>query len=200
MHLDEPSWLPLAATEWVSLLSGGSLYLLAIGLVLACFLSWLTNLITLPGNWICVLLIGLYAWLGPQSGRLSISLVTLGVTFAIAFVGEVIEFVASAAGAKNAGASTKSTIYSIFGSIVGAVVGGIVGVPIPVVGQIFAAIIFGGLGAAFGAMYGEWTDGRAWRDNWNVGQAAFWGKLFGTIGKFSVGLLIVLTVVVAVCV
>lgn len=172
----------------------------AMGLVLACVVSWLTNLITLPGNWICVVMIGLWVWLGPESGRLSIGLVTLGVTFAIAFFGEVVEFMASAAGAKKAGASTKSTIYSIVGSLAGAIFGGIIGVPVPVIGQVIAAILFGGLGAAAGAMYGEWTDGRDWRENWTVGRAAFLGKLFGTVGKFSVGLMIIVATVIALCV
>ncbi|MCC9600035.1 DUF456 domain-containing protein [Stieleria sp. JC731] len=183
-------------TPW----SATGVAIVAVLLVLASIVSWLTNLITLPGNWLCVLMLGGYVWVGPQEGRPAIGVVTLIVTFAIAFIGEVIEFFASAAGAKKAGASTKSTVYSIVGSILGAIIGGIVGVPVPIIGQAIAAIVFGGIGAAAGAMYGEWTDGRKWTENWTVGKAAFVGKLFGTLGKFSIGSLIIVAELVALAV
>ena len=49
-------------------------------------------------------------------------------------------------------------------------------------------------------MYGEWTDGRSWRENWTIGHAAFWGRTFGTIGKVSAGLVIVLIAITGVIV
>jgi uncharacterized protein YqgC (DUF456 family) len=165
---------------------------LLVSLVLLCSIAWLTNLISLPGNWICVLLIALYAYFGPSEGRTAVGVATVVATFVLALVGELIEFVAGAYGAKRAGASRKSTLYSIIGSIAGATVGAIVGVPIPLIGSLVAAIAFGGLGAAAGAMYGEWTDGRAWKENWLIGQSTFWGRTFGTLGKFGTGLVMLI--------
>lgn len=182
-------------TEW---LETTGIVLLVIALVVACLVSWLTNMIALPGNWICVLLIALYAWLGPSEGRVAISYGSVLAGFAFALLGEVFEFFAGAAGAQRAGASRKSTLYSIIGSMAGAMTGAIVGVPVPVVGSVIAAILFGGIGAAAGAMYGEWNDGRSWKENWVIGHATFWGRTFGTLGKVLAGLMIVILLIAAV--
>ncbi|MCS7468180.1 DUF456 family protein [Stieleria sp. ICT_E10.1] len=186
------------ADGWTPWLETTGVILLAIGLVLGCLAAWITNLIALPGNWICVLLIALYAWLGPATGRLAIGYGPVLAGFALALVGELFEFFAGAAGAKRAGASRKSTLYSIIGSMAGAITGAVVGVPVPVVGSVIAAILFGGIGAAAGAMYGEWSDGRSWKENWSVGHSTFWGRTFGTLGKVLAGLLIVILVLAAV--
>jgi uncharacterized protein YqgC (DUF456 family) len=136
-------------------------------------------------------MLALYAWIGPADSRAAISYTAVTAAFAVALIGELIEFVAGAAGAKRAGASRRATVFAVVGSIVGAVSGAIVGIPVPVLGPLLAAILFGGLGAAAGAMYAEWTDGRPWRESWTIGQAAFWGRTVGVIGKFGVGLVIV---------
>lgn len=183
---------------WTAWLATAGVGLLAIGLVVACIVAWMTNLVALPGNWICVLLIALYAWLGPSEGRAAIGYGAVLGGFALAFAGEAFEFFASAMGAQRAGASRKSTLYSIIGSVVGAMTGAIVGVPIPVVGSVIAAIVFGGVGAAAGAMYGEWSDGRDWKENWMIGHATFWGRTVGTLGKTFAGLGIVAIAITAV--
>jgi len=192
--------LPIAQDQtamWNDWFGSTGIVLLVLGLILVCLVSWMANLVALPGNWICVLLVALYAWLGPESGRAAIGYGVVLVCFALALVGEVIEFAAGALGAKRAGASRKATLYSIIGSVCGAIAGALIGVPIPVVGPILAAILFGGLGAAAGAMYGEWSGGRAWKENFTVGQATFWGRTFGTLGKFAAGAVIVLLVIIA---
>ena len=172
--------------------------LLAVAVVLVCLIAWAINLIGLPGNWLAVAILALYAWLGPQEGRLAIGYGVVSAAFVMALVGELIEFAAGAYGAKRAGASRRSTLFAMFGSLIGAVSGAVIGVPVPVIGSILAAILFGGLGAAAGAMYGEWTDGRPWQESWTIGQAAFWGRTFGVFGKVGAGLVIVGIVVTAV--
>lgn len=172
---------------------------LAVVFLVSCLVAWATNLITLPGNWIVALLVALYAWLGTDSSRLGLGLVSVLVVFVLALFGEAVEFLAGAAGAKRAGASRKSTLYAIMGSMGGAIVGAIIGVPVPILGPVIAAILFGGLGATAGAMYGEWTDGRDWKRNWSIGQAAFWGRTFGTLGKVTVGLAMLGWVALALC-
>ena len=183
--------------SWTDSLGTAGLIVVAVLLVVASLVAWGLNLIALPGNWLCVLLIAGYAWLGPGEGRLSIGVGAVIGTFVLALIGEGIEFLAGAAGARKAGASKKSTLYSIIGSVAGAILGGIVGVPIPVVGSALAAILFGGIGAAAGAMYGEWTDGRKWRENWSIGHATFWGRTFGVLGKMVAGAVIVAVTVCA---
>ncbi|MGB7329185.1 MAG: DUF456 family protein [Rubripirellula sp.] len=165
--------------------------LLATGLVVLCVVAWVLNLISLPGNWLGVALLALFAWLGPESGRAAIGPVAVGAAFVFALAGEVIEFAAGAMGAQKAGASRRSTLFAMIGSMIGAIGGAIIGVPVPLIGPVLAAILFGGMGAMAGAMYGEWSDGRAWKESWSIGHAAFWGRTFGTLGKFAAGLVIV---------
>lgn len=166
----------------------------ALSLLTLCVVAWALNLIALPGNWIVVALVGLYVWLGPEEGRVALSWQLAVGTFIVALVGELIEFLAGAVGAQRAGASRRSTLLAVVGSLVGALVGAVVGLPIPVVGSVLAALLFGSAGATAGAMYGEWTNGKSWRDSWTVGHAAFWGRLLGTLGKLSSGLVILLAV------
>ncbi|MFG0265756.1 MAG: DUF456 domain-containing protein [Rhodopirellula sp. JB055] len=163
---------------------------LGLGLILGCTLAWLLNLVALPGNWLAIALMAMYAWLGPETGRWQLGLASLTIAFVLGLVGELVEFLAGAMGASRAGASRRATLMAIVGSILGAIAGGIVGLPIPVVGPVLAAILFGGLGATAGAMFAEWNDGKAWRENWRIGQAAFWGRTTGTVGKMVAGLLI----------
>ena len=119
-------------------------------IVVCCVLSWATNLISVPGNWISVALLALYVWLGPEEGRAMMGGTTLVIAFGLALLGEIIEFVAGAAGARRAGASRRATTFAMVGSIVGAVVGAVVGLPVPVFGSVLAAMLFGGLGATAG--------------------------------------------------
>ncbi len=169
----------------------------AIVLALTCMAAWALNLLALPGNWVAIGAVAVYVWLGPNDGRAAIGISVLAVAFVIALLGEAIELIAAATGAKRAGASRRSTIFALIGSFIGAIAGAIVGIPIPAVGSILAAILFGGTGATIGAMYGEWSDGRPWRESWAVGHAAFWGRTFGMLGKLAAGVAIVLLVIFA---
>lgn len=173
---------------------------MAIGIVVLCLIGWALNLIALPGNWIAVAFLALYAWLGPSGDRAEIGFAVPAIAFGFAMLGEVFEFAASAVGARKAGASRRSTLFAMIGSMVGAMAGAFIGIPIPVVGPVLAAILFGGLGATAGAIYGEWSDGRKWRESWWIGHAAFWGRTFGTLGKVTAGLAIVALALIAVLV
>lgn len=169
-----------------------------IGLVIVCFLSWLLNLVNLPGNWVAIAVIALYAWQGPAAGRVEIGWPVLAISFTLALIGEALEFAAGAFGARRAGASRRSTIYAILGSFVGAIAGAIVGIPIPVIGSLIAAVLFGAIGATAGAMYGEWSGGKSWQESWPIGQAAFWGRLAGTLAKLVAGFGIIVVIIWAV--
>ena len=122
------------------------------------------------------------------------------ISFALALAGETIEFAAGALGAQRAGASRRATAFAMIGSMIGAIAGAVIGLPIPVIGSVLAAILFGGLGATAGAMYGHWSDGKPWKESWTIGHAAFWGRTFGTLGKMLAGLVIVVAIILGVIV
>lgn len=165
---------------------------IALLLVVACACAWLLNLVALPGNWIAVGLLSAYAWLGPSSGRASLGLVPVVFAFGLALTGEILEFATAAVSVNKAGASRRATVFAIVGSVLGAILGGIIGFPVPVLGPMLAALLFGGCGAMAGAIYGEWSDGRPWSQSWRVGKASFWGRTMGTTAKTIAGLVIIL--------
>jgi uncharacterized protein len=151
--------------------------------------GWIMNVLGMPGNWIIVALgVGAY-FLTEESQMAHVGLIPLIMMVAIAGVGELLEFAASALGASRLGASKRATLLAIVGSIVGAIVGLFVGgvIPIPVVGSVIGSLLLGGAGAAAGAVGGERWAGKSWDDSLQVGQAAFWGRLLGTIGKAVCG-------------
>ena len=162
-------------------------YLLAGTLVVACTLAWLGNLFGAPDNWLVVGLAALFAWLATDASGRGLSWACVGWLAALALIGETMEFAAGATGAVKQGASRRSIVYSLVGGFGGSLAGAGVGVPIPVVGSLVGALIGGSLGAFAGAYYGETTLMRSHGESVAVGKAAFWGRLWGTVGKFIVG-------------
>lgn len=193
---------PLLAesTTWTAWLEPTGTVLLAITVVLLCMIAWAGNLIALPGNWAAVLILLVYAFLGPQTGNASMGYTPVIAAFGFALLGEGFEFVAAAMGAQKAGASRKATLLAMLGSMAGAMLGALVGLPVPIVGQVLAAILFGGLGATLGAMLGEWHNGSSWRESLPIGHAAFWGRTIGTLGKVAAGAVIVVIAMISVMV
>src|SRR6516225_5260304 len=94
-------------------------YLVAIALIVLSCLAWLSTLLTLPGNWIVVGLAALFAWWFPAEAGRGIAWTTVGVAAALAAVGELIEFVAGAAGAAKHGASRRAVALSLVGAMAG---------------------------------------------------------------------------------
>jgi uncharacterized protein YqgC (DUF456 family) len=170
-------------------------YLSAILLVGSVVVGWVLTLVGLPGIWLMVLAAAGYAWLGPESGVMQIAGTTVGGLAVLAALSEAAEFVAGMWGAHRAGGSRRAALFALVGSLVGAVVGGIVGVPIPIVGPPIAAVMGGALGALIGAGLAESSRGERAEKSWQVGQAAFWGRLIGT-GIKTVAATIIAAVIV----
>src|SRR3954465_9477816 len=116
--------------------------------VAAVLVFWFTNLLGLPGNWLIVGTAALYAWLLPG---VVVRWPVTGVVTGLALVGELVEFAASAAGVKRSGGSGLGAFLALVGSVIGAITGMFVGIPVPVIGSLLAALLFGGLGALCGA-------------------------------------------------
>jgi len=160
-------------------------------LIISVLTFWVLNLIGLPGNWFIVGAATIYSGLMPPESRGGLDWTLVGILAGLALLGEVLEFVAGAAGVKKAGGSRGGIILALIGSFVGAMAGLFVGVPVPVVGSVIAAVLFAGLGALGGAMLGESLAGRNWTTSWQIGKAAFWGRLFGTVAKVLIGTILV---------
>jgi uncharacterized protein YqgC (DUF456 family) len=169
----------------------------AVVLLLVLLVCWAVNVVGLPGNWAMILAAAVYWWFMPAEIRVNFHWGVLIGLVALALAGEIIELLAGAAGASQAGGSKRGAVLALVGSLAGGVLGLFVGLPIPVVGQIAAALIFASLGAMGGAMLGEHWKGRELEEGLKVGQAAFWGRLFGTLGKFACGAVMLVVVLAA---
>ncbi|MGE0608702.1 MAG: DUF456 family protein [Pirellulales bacterium] len=156
-------------------------------LVLALLTGWVLTIFSLPGNWLMVVAVGLFAWFVPADSRAAISWKWVAALVVLALLGEIAELLAAALGAAKGGGSKRGTVLAVIGSVVGSLGLALVGLPIPVVGPVVAAVLGAALGALGGAMLGEHWKGRTLNESWKVGQGAFWGRLLGTLAKVSIG-------------
>ncbi len=159
--------------------------------VVVLVLSWFAQLVGLPGNWTIVAVTALYAWLLPGEHLTAVGWRSVLFLVALAVLGEIVEFAAGAMGVSTAGGSRRGAVLAIVGSLVGGIVGLFVGLPIPIVGSLVSAVLFGGLGALAGAMLGETWKGRDFEASLEVGKAAFVGRILGTVAKMVICTLMV---------
>ena len=163
---------------------------LAILLTLLAAMGWILNVLGMPGNWLVVLLGGLCFWFRTEEQATHIALATLLVMLLAAVIGELLEFAAGALGASRRGATKRGTALAICGSIAGAIAGLFVGTPIPIIGSLVASLLLGAAGAFSGAVLGERWAGKEWDASVEIGNAAFWGRLLGTVGKAVCGTIV----------
>ncbi len=162
---------------------------LAILLTALALTSWGANLLGLPGNWLVTALAAACLWLRPESTITHVAWTALIIILLAALVGELLEFAASALGASRMGGSRRGTALAMVGSIGGAIAGLFFGtlIPIPIVGNLIASLMLGALGAFSGAIVGERWAGKDWDASIQIGNAAFWGRLLGTVAKAVCG-------------
>jgi len=181
--------------EWFFLLSfclllynPGMLYVWLVILVLlnACWLGLV--FFGLPGNWLIVISASLFAWWRADDEVFSIY--TLAVVVLLALVGEVIEFLAGAGGARRAGAGWKGSAAAIGGAIIGGIAGTFV---MPFFGTLIGAC----LGAGAGAWAVGLTAGHEMQKSIRIGVGAGLGQFIGITGKFVIGVVIWLIVTIA---
>lgn len=142
-------------------------WLLAIALIVGGLVGTIYPL--LPG--VPMIFIGMWvgAWVDGYERVGTYTLVLLGVLTVISIV---LDFVASALGAKRVGASRKAVSMALVGSIVG----------------IFFGLIGLLLGPFIGAVIGELMARSDARQAMNVGIATWIGLLLGTIAKLAISL------------
>ena len=167
-------------------------------LLLAVLLAaWLLTVAGMPGNWLMVAATALYAWLVPTDASTSIGWGVVLASAILAGLGELLEMAAGALGVAKVGGSKRGAALALLGSMIGGLAGMAVGLPIPLVGPLVGAVLFAGLGALLGAAIGERWKGRELAISWQVGKAAFWGRLLGTLAKVLVGSIMLVVVAVA---
>ncbi len=160
-------------------------------LVVILLVGWVLTLLGMPGNWLIVAAVVGYVLLVPEQSPVAIGWGVVVALAVLAVVGELLEFLAGALGATKAGASKRGAVLALAGSVAGGIAGLFIGVPVPIVGPIIAAVLFAGLGAFAGAVLGERWKGRGFDESWQIGKAAFWGRLLGTLAKTVVGAVMV---------
>ena len=164
-------------------------YLAASIVVLASILGVILTLLTLPGTWLAVATGLACAWWRPDM----FGVWTLATCIALAVLGEVLEFFASAAGA----ASAKGTKAGAIGAIAGGLVGALVGTgasPIPIVGTVLGGIVGAGLGAALGE---RGMASRTWSESFRVAKGAAVGRALSIVLKGLLALVIGIVLSVA---
>jgi uncharacterized protein YqgC (DUF456 family) len=166
-------------------------YLWVLLLALGNSSAWIANVVSLPGNWLVVMFTAIYAYVLPEGDGQGIGWITVGFLFALAVIGEVIEFAAGAAVAGQRGGSRRGMALAVVGTVAGSLLGAIVSFPVPIVGPVVGALIGGALGAYGGAVAGEMWKGKTFDEGAYVGEGAAIGKLLGTAGKLCVGALMV---------
>ncbi len=145
--------------------------------------------VQLPGTWLLLGVAAVIEYIDrlylPQDDGQTFGWWVLGGCLGLAVIGEIIEFVAGAAGAKKGGSSTRG--------MVGALIGGIVGIflftPlfffIPIFGAFFGAI----LGTFVGAIIGELTAEQATiKGSMKPAIGATIGRVLGTMSKIGIAM------------
>lgn len=162
-------WLDLVAVLIFIVLGAGSITLVVIGL---------------PGTW---LLIGLAVGLefiqrlwAPSGSEWLIPWWVFIVAVVIAIIGEVLEFLAGALGAKKGGASKRGMLGSLLGGLIGTVAGTVL-IPIPIIGSLVGAVIGCGAGAIIGELTAE-HDVQL-KDTIKPAAGAVVGRILGTLAK-----------------
>lgn len=173
--------------------------ILAVLLLLAALIGgWLLTLFSMPGNWLAIVALALFAGLVPGANEWGIGWPVVIAAIVVAIVGELAELAASAAGAARHGGSRRGAVLAIIGSMVGAVLGASLGLPLPVIGSIVGVVLGACLGALVGAMLGEFWKGRPAGHAWQVGQGAFWGRLAGSLAKLASATIILVIAMAAI--
>jgi uncharacterized protein YqgC (DUF456 family) len=154
-------------------------YLYAVILTILNLVFWFSILFNLPGTWLMVLLATVIEWWKP--GEFLFGWTVLYVVVGLAILGEILEFVLAAAGARQAGGSRRAAALAILGGLVGAILGTLL--PIPIAGTLIGAC----LGAFAGSLLGDLWAGRPVQLSLDAGRGAAAGRFWGTVAKMAIG-------------
>lgn len=162
-------------------------YTLATLLLAGNIAGFLGTVFSLPGNWLIVLLCGLFTLFVHTASGGGMTWFACGSVIVLAIVGEILEFAVGAAGAARQGASRRAMLLATVGAMAGSLLGSAGGsAVVPLLGTVVGAIAGGAAGAFAGALAGEYWRGSDHQQGFAVGTAAFYGRLLGTVAKILV--------------
>lgn len=130
----------------------------------------------LPGLWLQVGAVAVYAW---YTHFATLGAVPILLALALALLAEIAEFLLGGHYARRYGGGRRAA----WGAILGATAGAVVGLPIPVLGSVVGAFV----GSFVGAALLEFTTGRGGRPALRAGWGALLGRLVSTALKVAVG-------------
>jgi uncharacterized protein YqgC (DUF456 family) len=172
--------------------------IIAVGLVFAlCGLICIATIVVgLPGAWMMLglaVLIELVdgAWASPEH-QPTFGWWLLGGCLALAGLGELLELIAGALGAKQGGSSRRGMIGAVIGGVAGGILG--LGLPLPLIGSLIGAVVGTFAGAIAGELSG--TDPSTMRDALRPATGATIGRVLGTIAKLPIATAIWVVLVV----
>ena len=140
------------------------------------------NLVSLPANWVVLGLVLAWRFLNPSPGDMGTSF--FAIMAGLAILGEVIEFLAQAWGAKKYGSSTGG----MWAGLAGALIGAFAGLPFLL-----------GLGALIGALAGAWLGsyalervrGRSEAEAARAAKGSLVGRFLGIVIKCAIGAIMI---------
>ncbi len=148
--------------------------------ILLLCLVWASNFLSLPGNWINILLLALWKWGHPD---MDAGFLFFGGLLLLAAVGELLEFFGQSWSARRYGGSSPGG----WGALVGAFLGAVLGVPF-FLG--FGAILGSIAGAFLGSLLLELASQKGMAQALRASKGAMWGRIFGIAAKAGLGMLI----------
>ena len=184
------------ATSWLDSLN--VYFLPALGVLALVSLSILGCVLTvmgMPGNWLILLTAFAYDFLIADGSRIELGIRVLILLLGLAIVGEALELLTGVAGAASKGGSRRGAAGALLGSLAGGILGMGIGIPIPIVGPVVGMIVCAALGALAGTVLAEHASGRELPHAIEIGVAAMWGRVAGSLAKTLVGMLMVAVVI-----
>ena len=149
----------------------------------------LIQVLSLPGNWLAIILVIIWKFIGPASSVAELSWGFILLLAALAAIGEIMEWLLQMKVGKQFGSSLKGNI----GGIIGAIVGAILFLPL-FFG--FGALLGALVGAYLGCLAAELLQGREGKVARKAAWGAFLGKFLGLGLKLGLGATIIwLTIV-----
>lgn len=157
-------------------------WLAAAIVILGAWLGVAVVAVTLPGIWLAVFIAFLIELWRPEV----LSTWVLVTIVVLALLGEVVEFLASAAGSRRAGGSRSGGWGALIGTVLGLIIGQVV-IPIPIIGAIIGGVVGAGAGAF---LFERGVAKRGWNDSWKSGRGAAQGRAFSMVLKTGVGVIV----------
>ncbi|MBS0187508.1 MAG: DUF456 family protein [Planctomycetes bacterium] len=163
------------------------LWVAVISVFFAGLIGLVLSLLTLPGIWLPIVVALLFQWVRPDTFPWS----AIGVACAVGILAELLELVASAAGAARAGGTKRAAAGAIVGTVVGAVAGSLI--PLFPISTILGAVAGAGIGAG---LMDRSRVGRSWKESANVATGAAAARGIAIVLKGVFGAIIALVLIV----